>query len=181
LRRARFDSVTKPAECLGHFSDALLLGRFADLWASFLVPDSPVQYLPDQATEFVGNYSNGLIMCQTRHSARRPCCVIPNAVTPRSRWSDQRAPSTPGRLILSRKLLRSPQKLVPGLTLTAHTAHSELSHILFLPSIERLLRNSYSAEQLRQRHPRLGLLQNSHDLFNSEALLFHGKTLPFQV
>src|SRR5262252_1460482 len=28
-----------------------------------------MQYLPDQATEFVGNYSNGLIMSQTRHTA----------------------------------------------------------------------------------------------------------------
>jgi hypothetical protein len=54
---------------LGSFFGALLLGRFVDLWASFLVPDSPVQYLPDQATKFVGNYSNGLIMAQTRHTA----------------------------------------------------------------------------------------------------------------
>jgi hypothetical protein len=69
LRRARFDSVTKPAEFSDHFSGALLLGRFPDLWASFFVADSPVQYLPDQATKFVGNYSSGLIVSQTRHVA----------------------------------------------------------------------------------------------------------------
>src|SRR5262249_19794071 len=62
LRRAWFDSVTKPAECLDHFSGALLLGRFSDLWASFLVADSSVQYLPDQATKFVSNYSDSLIV-----------------------------------------------------------------------------------------------------------------------
>jgi hypothetical protein len=54
---------------LDHFSGALLLGGFADVWASFLVPDSSVQYLPDQATKFVGNYSNGLIVSHTRHVA----------------------------------------------------------------------------------------------------------------
>jgi hypothetical protein len=69
LRRAGFDSVTKPAEFSDHFSGALLLGRFPDLWASFVVVDSPVQYLPDQATKFVGNYSDGLIVSHTRHVA----------------------------------------------------------------------------------------------------------------
>ena len=54
---------------MDHFSGALLLGRFADLWASLLVADSTVQYLPDQVTKFVGNYSNGLIVSQTRHVA----------------------------------------------------------------------------------------------------------------
>jgi hypothetical protein len=54
---------------LDHFSGALLLGGFADFWASFLVPDSSVQYLPDQATKFVGNYSNGLIVSHTWHGA----------------------------------------------------------------------------------------------------------------
>jgi hypothetical protein len=47
-------------ELSDHFPGALLLGRFADLWASFFVADSPVQYLSDQAAKFVGNYSNGL-------------------------------------------------------------------------------------------------------------------------
>ena len=61
--------VTKLAECLDHFSGALLFGRFLNLWASFLVSDSPVQDLPDQATKFVGDYSNGLIVPQTRHIA----------------------------------------------------------------------------------------------------------------
>jgi hypothetical protein len=69
LRRAGFDSVTKPAEFSDHFSGALLLGRFPDLWASFLVVDSPVQYLPDQATKFVSNYSDGLIVSHTRNVA----------------------------------------------------------------------------------------------------------------
>jgi len=54
---------------LDHFSGALLLGRFADLWTSFLVANSLVQYLPDQTTKSVGDYSNGLIMSQTRHTA----------------------------------------------------------------------------------------------------------------
>jgi len=54
---------------LDHFSGAPLFGRFADFWASLLVPDSPVQYLPDQATKFVSNYSNGLIVSQARHIA----------------------------------------------------------------------------------------------------------------
>jgi hypothetical protein len=67
-----------------HFSGALLLGGFADLWASFFIADSSVQYLPDQAAEFVGNYSNGLSVSQTRHIAaienlkeRLPssCCI----------------------------------------------------------------------------------------------------------
>ena len=69
MRRAQFDSVTKPAEFVDHSSGTLLLGRFLDLWASFLVPDSSVQYLPDQAAKFVSNYSNGLIVPQTRHIA----------------------------------------------------------------------------------------------------------------
>src|SRR5262249_25980101 len=64
-----FDAVAKSSECVDYFSSALLLGRFPDVWASFLVPDSSVQYLPDQATKFVGNYSNGLIVSQTRHIA----------------------------------------------------------------------------------------------------------------
>jgi len=59
-RSVRFGS--QPAECLDHFSGALLFGRVADLWASFFVVDSPVQYLPDQAAKFVSNYSNGLIV-----------------------------------------------------------------------------------------------------------------------
>ena len=69
VRAHSADLVAKPAECLDHFSSALLLGRFADLWASLLVADSPVQYLPDQATKFVGNYSDGLIVSHTRHVA----------------------------------------------------------------------------------------------------------------
>jgi hypothetical protein len=54
---------------LDHFSGALLLGRFLDLRASLFVANSLVQYLPDQAAKFVGNYPNGLIMSQTRHTA----------------------------------------------------------------------------------------------------------------
>jgi hypothetical protein len=69
LRRARFDSVTKPAEFSDHFSRALLLGHFPYLWTSFLVVHSAVQYLPDQATKFVGNYSDGLIVSHPRHVA----------------------------------------------------------------------------------------------------------------
>ena len=69
MRRGRFDSVAKPAECLDHFSSALLLGRFLDAWASFLISDSPVQHLPDQAAKFVSNYSDGLIVAHARHVA----------------------------------------------------------------------------------------------------------------
>jgi hypothetical protein len=61
--------VTKPTQLSDHFSGTLLLGSFADLWASFFVADSSVQDLPDQAAKFVGNYSNGLIVSQTRHIA----------------------------------------------------------------------------------------------------------------
>jgi hypothetical protein len=49
LRRARFDSVTKPTQLSDHFSCTLLLGGFANLWASFFVADAAVQYLPDQS------------------------------------------------------------------------------------------------------------------------------------
>jgi hypothetical protein len=52
-----------------HFSGTLLLGGFADLWASFFVADSSVQYLSDQAAKFVGDYSNDLIVSQTWHMA----------------------------------------------------------------------------------------------------------------
>jgi hypothetical protein len=66
---ARFDSVTKPTQLSDHFSGTLLLGGFGDLCTSFFVADSSVHYLPDQAAEFVGNYSNGLIVPQTQHIA----------------------------------------------------------------------------------------------------------------
>jgi len=47
---------------LDHFSGALLFGRFADVWASFFVMDSLVQYLPDQAAKFslIPNLEMGL-------------------------------------------------------------------------------------------------------------------------
>jgi len=48
---------------------ALLFACFVDLWALFLIVGSKVQYFPDQATKFVGNYPNGLILPHARHIA----------------------------------------------------------------------------------------------------------------
>jgi hypothetical protein len=49
LRRARFDSATKPAKFSDHFSGALLLGLFGDGWAAFFVTNSLVQDQPNQS------------------------------------------------------------------------------------------------------------------------------------
>ena len=59
------DPIPESAQFSDHFSSAPLLARFIDVRASFLVADSKVQYLPDQATQFVGSYSNGLIVSQS--------------------------------------------------------------------------------------------------------------------
>jgi hypothetical protein len=61
LRRAWFDSVIKPAEFSDHFPGALLLAGLV-LRSGF-----PVAISSRQATKFVGNYSNGLIVSQARH------------------------------------------------------------------------------------------------------------------
>jgi hypothetical protein len=52
------------------------------------------------------------------------------------------------------------------------------SNVLFFPSIKGLFRNSNPPDQLRQRHPSFGLLQDGHNLFYVESLLVHGKS-PF--
>ena len=52
------------------------------------------------------------------------------------------------------------------------------SLVLFLPAIQRLLRDSHLADQLRHRHAQLSLLQHRHDLFHGKTLSLHGKS-PF--
>src|SRR5271166_6757925 len=47
------------------------------------------------------------------------------------------------------------------------------SGMLLLPAIERLLADSYSADQFHHRHPRLGLLYDGHDLLYGKPLPFH--------
>jgi hypothetical protein len=48
---------------------ARLLGLLIDLLAAFFVAPSTVQYLPNQAAKFVGNYRNGVLVSETRHMA----------------------------------------------------------------------------------------------------------------
>jgi len=53
-------------------------------------------------------------------------------------------------------------------------------NVLLLPAIERLLRDSRLADQVRYRNPDLGLLQDRYDLFHRKSLSSHGKS-PFLV
>ena len=48
---------------------ARLLGLLIDVWAAFFVAHSTVQYLPNQAAKFVGNYRNGVLVSETWHIA----------------------------------------------------------------------------------------------------------------
>ena len=69
MKGSPFDPIAESPEFADHFFSAPLLGHFTDLWASFLVADSHMQDLPDQATKFVSNYPNGVLVSQARDIA----------------------------------------------------------------------------------------------------------------
>ena len=52
------------------------------------------------------------------------------------------------------------------------------THVLLFQAIERLLRDSHLADQVRHRNPYLSLLQDCYDLLHRKALPSHGKS-PF--
>ena len=55
LRVGQFDPIAKTSKFTDHSPGTLALRLFASGWASFLVTDSLVQNLPDQAAKPVGN------------------------------------------------------------------------------------------------------------------------------
>jgi hypothetical protein len=67
LRICQFDPIADALELPDHSGGAVSLGLLAYGRASFLVMDSLVQNLPDQAAKPVGNHSDGLLVPEARH------------------------------------------------------------------------------------------------------------------
>jgi hypothetical protein len=61
--------ANRASELPDHSCHALLLRRFANRGAPFLVGDSLVQNLPDQATKAMGNHPDRLMVPHARHIA----------------------------------------------------------------------------------------------------------------
>src|SRR5215831_8130290 len=69
LGTRQFDPIAETSEFPDHSGCSALLGLLANRWAAFLVTDSPMQDLPDQAAKPVGDHTDRLIMPQARHIA----------------------------------------------------------------------------------------------------------------
>src|ERR1700727_3396052 len=62
-----FTCSAEALEFPDHSGGAVSQSLFAYVWASFLVTNSLVQSLPDQAAKPVNNYSDGLLVPEARH------------------------------------------------------------------------------------------------------------------
>ena len=62
LRVGQFDPIAKTSKFTDHSPGTLALGLFTSGWASFLVTESLVQNLPDQAAKPVGNHADRLVV-----------------------------------------------------------------------------------------------------------------------
>src|SRR5215472_9606368 len=69
LRVGQFDPIAKTSKFTDHSPGTLALGLFASGWTSFLVTDSLVQNLPDQAAKPVGNDPDRDVVAQARQVA----------------------------------------------------------------------------------------------------------------
>ena len=67
LSVGRFDPIAETLELFDHSGRSISLGLLTDRWTSFLVANSLVQNLPDQAAKPVGNHADRLIVPEARH------------------------------------------------------------------------------------------------------------------